>query len=730
MSIEPMRSPPGPRSTFALVFGLAALVRATAGVANAQTLPVTPRTAQVDVFGRDTIADPYRWLEEMTSSRVAAWARAQDAYARSWIARSRLADSLHARIAAAANHELYTSPVSRSGRYFYSRWNSSGTRIALLMRDGLHGKEIVIVDPDELAHQGLAVDLSFWPSPDGRILAYGVSERGSRWVELRFRDVATGRDLPDRVHGLQGRRLSQVSWTPNAAGVLYDAFDLPTDGERLTASLAGSRVAYHALGTPAADDLTLIAAPEGGRVGHHATDSGEWSVVTESHASGVTRLLAIPGDSPHPDHARVLFGDSASSYSLVGGHGSEIWLYTNRDAPNGRVVGVDIANPRPAHWRDVVPEAADPIDTWTGAAAVGGAIVTGYRHQGALALRISDPLNPDAGSRPVPLPTLGSVWFGVTGRQGSPEFFYQLSGFADPGTVYRHDLVTHDTKPYLTPDLPYDPDEIVTRQVFYRNAAGRPVPMLLAHHRATPPNGARPVMIYGYAFGNWSASPWFRPHMGTWFAMGGTFALPALRGGGEFGAAWAAAGLGVHRQNAIDDFVAAGQWLVEERLATPKLLVAESNSAGASVVGAAVVQQPRLFAAGVLGFPLLDVLRYERYTAGARWRSQLGSVENAQERSALLGYAPIQSVKQGVCYPPVLITPGEKDETTPPFHAYKLVAALQAADQCSGPALLRISWGAGHAYGRDQETTLRNFADQLAFLTRVLPTWTQTKAPP
>ncbi len=377
-----------------------------------------------------------------------------------------------------------------------------------------------------------------------------------------------------------------------------------------------------------------------------------------------------------------------------------------------------MTRPDSSHWRDIVAEQRFPIDSWVGIRAVGDVLVGGYREDGLLRLRVFRPGVP--GGRELPLPTIGSVWFGVTGRQGDPEFFFQLSGFVDPGTVYRHDLRSGQTTLFRAPKLDYDPAQVVTKQVFYRNSAGARVPMYLAYLKGHEPDGSRPVMIYGYAFGGWSASPWFRPHMAEWFRLGGAFALPALRGGGEFGQEWAEAGLRRNRQNAVDDFIAAAEWLVASGLARREGLVAETNSAGASVVGAAVIQRPELFRVALFGFPLLDLLRYAEFTGGARWRSQLGSVTDRGDFRALLAYSPVHNVRHGVCYPAMLVAPGELDEVTPPFHAYKFVAAVQREQSCAAPVLLRMSWGAGHAYGKDQETTVENLADQIAFVYQVM----------
>jgi prolyl oligopeptidase len=349
---------------------------------------------------------------------------------------------------------------------------------------------------------------------------------------------------------------------------------------------------------------------------------------------------------------------------------------------------------------------------------VGDGIIVGYREDGVYVPRF---FGLDGTPRyRVELPEAGSIWTGFVGRRGSPEAFYVVSGFADPGTVFRLDLESGESSVFRRSELPWDARQVETRVVLYSGPGGTRIPMYLAHRRDLVPSGREPVMMYGYGFGAWAAGPWYRPHMWEFFAMGGIFALPALRGGGEFGETWHRAGVGVHRQNGIDDFIAAAEWLIAEGLASPETLVAETQSAGAALVGAAVVQRPDLFSAGIFAFPLLDLMGYESYTSGARWRGELGSVENPDERKALLAYSPVHNVRPDVCYPPILILPGENDETTPPMHAYKFAAALEQAEDCESPVLLRVAWGAGHSYGLTPEDSAASFADQLAFMARTV----------
>jgi prolyl oligopeptidase len=702
------------------VFGAAvALTMASVNDGRGQQTAPAPRSDTREVHHDIEVQDPYRGLEAMRAPEVMRWARAQDAaaraYAAAWPHRAEIRD----RIERAANHYLFLPPIRRNNRYFYTRMNSSATSVSVLMQQGLDGVARTIVDAGLEDENGLVIDRIVWPSPDGTLLAYGVGRAGSRWIDIRIREVHTGRELPDRLTGLRGGRFSNVSWAPDGKGLYYDAFAPPADHARLEARLTGSRVAFHPLGGVQKNDRILVGPYRDATIlSHQLTDDGSWLVVTSSDGTatgnGVTAFEVGRGDLP----GRELVKGSPSPFALAGSAGDEVWLYTTAGAPNGRVVGVNVARPDSSSWRDIVAEQRYAIDSWVGIRAVGDVLVGGYRERGLLRLRAFRPGDPVG--REVRLPAIGSVWFGVTGRQGDPEFFFQLSGFADPGTVYRHDLASGRTAPFRAPALEYDPAQVVTRQVFYRNSAGTSVPMYLAYFKGREPDGRRPVMIYGYAFGGWSASPWFRPHMAEWFRLGGAFALPALRGGGEFGQDWAEAGLLRNRQNAVDDFTAAAEWLVANGLARPDGIIAETNSAGASVVGAAVLQRPNLFRAAIFGFPLLDLLRYAEFTGGARWRSQLGDVTDAGDFRAMRAYSPVHNVRPGVCYPAMLVAPGELDEVTPPFHGYKFVAALQRERRCDAPVLLRVSWGAGHADGRDQPATLDNLADQIAFVYRVL----------
>ena len=358
------------------------------------------------------------------------------------------------------------------------------------------------------------------------------------------------------------------------------------------------------------------------------------------------------------------------------------------------------------------------MDTWSPPAYVGGRFVVGYLVDARLAFKVFD--TSGRFMYDLELPYTGSVWTGFVGRADDSEAFYSLSGFADPGTVYRLDVHTGRSTLLTRAEMQHNPDDYVTAQVFYTSRDGTRIPMFLAHRRDAESNAPRPVLMYGYGHGAWAAAPWYRAFLAAWMDLGGIFALPNTRGGGEYGEEWHQAGVRRNKQTAIDDYLAAAQWLIDEGFTTSELLVAEGQSAGGPLAGAAIVQRPELFGAALFPFPLVDVFRYDQY-GGSRWlQRDYGSVSDANDFAAMRVYSPYHNLRDGICYPATLIGPGDEDELVAPMHAYKFAAQLQHVQGCDNPVLLRVSWGAGHTYGATTEEAVEHWADQLAFLVQVL----------
>ena len=700
---------------------LAAVVSCNSPGGDAERRPEPPPTVRgeaVRTWHGQEIAEPYAWLEAMDSGAVRDWVQAQDDYARGLL-RDDAKAALRGEILAVANVTRFMPPVQRGERYFFVTFDAAATHASAWVQDGLDGEPRKLIDAAALLGRGEALHRQVWPSSDGRYLAYGLTAPESRWMELRFRDLQTGDDLPDRLTGLVAFS-STVSWAADTPAIYYERFDLPPAEKRMQAVLHDENVMRHSLGSAQASDATVFDStdPDNDVISQAVSDDGRFLVVAvRDGRENRNRILALDTTDPAAGF-RDLAPGVDGNFAFVGSRGNELWLQTDVDARRGRIIGVRWDDPG-ADWREIVPEQEDStIDTWVGARGMGEGLVVGYRKDSRLYFDYVDG-NGTLLRRFEP-PNLGSVWTGFYGRQGVDTVFFNVSSFADPGTVYRMDLASGELDIFQRPELPYDPDRIVVEQRFYRSAARERVPMFVAYHEETPPDGTRPVMMYGYGFGGWIAAPWFRPHLPRWFESGGTFVLPALRGGGEYGERWHQAGARTNKSNAIADYIAAAQALVDQDLARPPLLIAETNSAGGPVVGAALLRRPDLFGAAIFAFPLLDLLAYENYTHAARWRSELGSVEDPDEFASLLSYSPVHNVSPGTCYPPVLVAPGALDEITPPVHAYKFTAALQHGQGCRNPVLMRVSRDAGHAYGGTPEETAASLAAQLVFLRRFL----------
>jgi prolyl oligopeptidase len=680
----------------------------------------------VDVYHGQSVKDPYRWMEDVRSPETRAWIEDQDRYARAFLARWAGRDAARAALARGNIPIVSRAPTKEGGRYFYTRSRNTGPGASFsgLMRIG-HGQERVVINAESLWNAEKLRVRRITPAPDGILVAYGVGQGGSLSETIRIRNVDTGRDLVDRIEGVHGT--SSLRWARGGnRGFFYTRFN---PAERVgvgTGVPEHPRIYFHTIGTAQSDDKLVFERPDHPEwlLTHTVSDDGRYLLI--SARVGVERKdrifyrdLTQVGSSVIP-----LIVEADAEFLFVGNLGHVLWFQTDHAAPQRRVIAIDLSNPVRAAWRELIPEGKNAIDTWTGGGvhAVGNRLLVNYREDAVLVTRVFDTEGHYVSTIRFPQ-RFNSMW-SITGRQTDPEALYVLQGVADPGTVYSYDTRTGQSTVFERPVLAYDPLEFVTEQVFYSGKDGTRIPMYVVHHRNTRLDGTAPGMVYGYGFGAWSGSPWFQPMVTEFMREGGVWALANIRGGGEYGEPWAAAGRRRNKQTSVDDFVAAGEWLVAHKLVAPGRLIANSGSAGGVIAAAAIVQHPTLFAAGILDYPVIDMFRYHTFTGGVRWTKEYGTVADSADFAALRAYSPYHALRAGTCYPPVLISPGELDQTATPMHAYKFAAALQFANAgtpgCSSAELLRVSWGAGHMAGATADDSNENWADQLAFLAQVL----------
>ena len=682
------------------------------------------RVDHTDSYFGHRVADPYRWMEQ-PSNELTTWITGQDRRARALARTSPERERIHQIIAAAARVERFSPVASIAGRAFIIRADGSFSKRHLVAIDPDGRESVIIADsllPPGWRLSGVAI------SPDGRLAAYGVTEGDGGlggWAELRFRDLVTGRDLPDRLTGLYGiGGRSGLAWLPDGTGIYYERYPVPPETERRTARLGAERVHFHRIGDDQSRDIMVYDPGNADQtMTTRVTADGRFLVIGVG-VGGAVENRVLAGDARTPGASLRSLVDSAdAAYLYLGNSGDTLWFQTTADAPNGRIIGIPVTHSSRQGWIEAVPEGQDAIEPTIGATMVGHRFIVAYRRNAWLDVKVfaTDGLK----VFDLQLPKIASIWTGFVGQQDETSALYTVSDFADPGTLYRLDMRTGESQVVRRPQTAYDPEQFVVRQVFYRAGDGTTIPMFLAQKRPLEGrHGAdsqpRPLIIYGYGAFSWAASPWFRPDLVGWMEMGGIFAMPNIRGGGEFGEAWHSAAVKTTKQVAVDDYVAAARWLIDNNYTTRNLLVGNGGSASGAVVGAAMVQHPELFAAITLDYPALDMVRLDQFTGGRQWRSEFGSTEIKEEFEALLAYSPYHNLKPGTCYPATIVLPGELDLTTVPMHAYKFVAALQHAQGCDQPVLLRVSWGAGHSAGANLDDSIDNWADQLALLQKMI----------
>ncbi|MBI4409773.1 MAG: S9 family peptidase [Gemmatimonadetes bacterium] len=682
-------------------------------VGQTQRYPVTKKVDVAEDYHGTMVPDAYRWLEDTNSEETRAWIAAQNEVTFGYLSNIPEREMLRRRLTQLWDYPRYGVPFRSGGRYFFYKNDGLQNQSVLYVQPTLAAEPRVLLDPNTLSPDGTIAVSEVSVSRDGRLLGYGLAAAGSDWQEFRVRDIATGKDLADRIRWV---KFSGLSWTRDARGFFYSRYPETTSKDSLLAANRDQKLYYHVLGQPQELDRLLYERPDQPEWGFGAdvTYDGRYALVYVWHGTDPrNRLYTIDlKNANKPDLASPvvrLLDEYDASYSVIGNEGPLLYVLTDLDAPRRRVIAIDLREPARTHWRTIVPEGDDVLES---ARVIGGRIVAEYLQDAKSRVRLFALSGAPAGE--VQLPTLGSIR-GISGRPDSPEMFYGFTSFLYPTTIFRTDVRTGEQTVFHAPELDIDPARYDAKQVFFTSRDGTRVPMFIVHRKGIALDGSNPTYLYGYGGFNISQTPSFSVTNLLWLELGGIYALPNLRGGGEYGEEWHKAGTKERKQNVFDDFIAAAEYLIREGYTSPAKLAIGGGSNGGLLVGAAMTQRPELFAVAHPAVGVMDMLRYHKFTIGWAWVSDYGSSDDPEGFRYLQAYSPLHSLKPRTCYPATLVTTADHDDRVVPGHSFKFAAALQAAQSCERPTLIRIQVKAGHGAGKPTRFQIEEAADVLAF---------------
>ncbi len=674
------------------------------------TYPSTPIVEQIDDYHGTAVADPYRWLEDTDAPQTRDWIAAQQRLTERWLASSASREALRARLSRLWDHPRRGAPWRRGERWFQLRNSGLQAQEVLWTMPAPDAHGTVLLDPNAWSDDGTAALTGLAISEDGRWLAYARSDRGSDWMTWRVRDLVAQRDLDDVV---EWSKFSGAAWAPDGSGFYYGAYDPPGEGRAHQELNRDQRLCFHRLGEAQAMDEIVYARPDRPEWGYRpwVSEDGRWLVVTVTEGTDPRTRLYV-ADLEGDGQVRPLLDAFDAEYECVGTMGRWLYVLTDRDAGNRRLVAVDADRPDGGDWIEVIAPGDDTIEH---AQLIGGRIVVVRLHHAShrIAVHALD------GTRleDVELGDLGSV-AGLRGRQDDPTVHLAWTTFTRPTVVLAHDLDAGRTTEMFAPELPDADAELVTTQVFVAGTDGARVPMFIV--RRSDATSPAPTILYGYGGFGISLTPSFSVARLAWVERGGVLAVANLRGGGEYGTAWHDGGRLANKQQVFDDAISCAEWLIASAVTTSDLLAIQGGSNGGLLVGACITQRPELFAAAVAEVGVFDMLRYHRFTIGWAWASDYGDPDEADQFATLYAYSPLHRVRAGTEYPATLIVTGDHDDRVVPGHSFKFAAALQAAQAGPAPILLRVETSAGHGAGKPTSKLIDERADVLAFCDDVL----------
>ncbi len=679
--------------------------------------PPTKTVDQVDDHHGTKVADPYRWLEDdvRVNPDVKAWVEAENAVTFGYLEKLPQRTMLKDRLTKLWNYERFSSPSKQGSRYVFSKNDGLQNQAVLYVQRRLDGPSDVLLDPNSWSKDGTVALSGTSFSEDGKFLAYGVQDAGSDWNTWKVMNVETKAVLDDELKWL---KFTSATWLKDGSGFFYARYPEPEPGAAFQKLNLNQKVFFHKLGTKQADDKQVFANPDEPTWGFQAdiSDDGKYLVITAWKGTDDKYRVYYKPVANLDAEATHLVGNFDHEYSFLGNDGTTFYFRTDHSAPKRRVVAIDLFPSQPDAWREVIPEQPHVL---TGVNLLGNRVFATYLRDARTAVKVystSGQFERDVGFDGNGIGTAS----GFGGKRTDNETFYSYQSFATPPSIYRYDPTTGISFLLRVPAIDVKPDDYTVEQVFYTSKDGTKVPMFLCYKKGLEKNGALPTLLYGYGGFNISLTPTFSVSRLLWMELGGVFAMPNLRGGGEYGEAWHQGGTKLNKQNVFDDFIGAAEWLIANKYTKPEKLAIQGGSNGGLLVGACMTQRPELFGAALPAVGVMDMLRFHKFTAGRFWVDDYGSADNAEQFAALIKYSPYHVLKPGTKYPATMVTTADTDDRVVPGHSFKFAARLQACQAGSAPTLIRIETRAGHGAGKPTAKIIEEVADQYAFLMQVL----------
>ena len=669
--------------------------------------PKTEKIDQKDDYFGTTVEDPYRWLEDDLSAETKQWVTAQNEVTQDYLAQIPFRDAIHKRLESLWNYEKEGAPI-REGDYIYFYKNDGlQNQYVLWRKKGEDGKEEVFLDPNKFSEDGTSSLAGISFSKDGSLVAYQISEGGSDWRKVVVLNTADKSIVGDTLVDV---KFSGLAWQGNE-GFYYSSYDKPKAGSALSAMTDQHKLYFHQLNTPQTADKLVFGGPNLPRryIGAGLTEDQRFLVVTAANATSGNELYIKDLSLPEAKFVRVV-DNMDKNHEIIDNDGSKLFLYTELDAPNGRVVTVDAATPQPENWQTLIAETEEALSPTVG----GGKIFANYLKDAASLVKQYD--RNGKLEREIELPGVGSAG-GFDAKLADKDLYYSFTNYVNPVTIYRYDIASGKSEVYKQSAINFDPSSYESKQVFYTSKDGTKIPMIITYKKGIKLDGTNPTLLYGYGGFNISLTPSFSTSNIILLEQGGIYAVANLRGGGEYGERWHLAGTKMNKQNVFDDFIAAAEYLVEQQYTSPEKLAIAGGSNGGLLVGASMTQRPTLFKVAFPAVGVLDMLRYHQFTAGAGWAFDYGTAaDNKEMFDYLHTYSPYHALKPGTAYPATMVTTADHDDRVVPAHSFKFAARLQEYHQGDNPVLIRIDTKAGHGAGKSTAMVIAEQTDKWAFM--------------